>query len=143
METSKWIAQITTDSVRDIAKRTGISERTLHHQVSNNRISLENIVKVAVAYSRHPMSALIEWGYVSEDWSSVPDIESALRLASEDQLADEVLRRMKLAGDHEAFNTPVDDLAARRNTPDVQPFDQDLAVADSSPDHPEEDTDFD
>ena len=136
METSTWLVQITEDSIREIAKRTGISERTLHHQVSNNKISLENIIKISVAYSHHPMSALTEWGYVGEEWADTPDIESALRMASEDQLADEVLRRMKVGTETDAFTTPVGDLAARRQTSPVS--EDESMAASTAPLEPEE-----
>ena len=114
MELNQWIAELTDDTAQDIAKKAGLPKRTVQHQLNTGRMSLENIIKISVAYHRHPMRALIEWGIVDEAWASVPDIEAALRLASEDQLGDEVIRRMKLNPDS-VGNKSVDELAARRS----------------------------
>lgn len=146
MELNEWIAGITDDTAQDIAAKAGLPKRTVQHQMNTGRMSIENIIKIAAAYSHHPLRTLIEWEIIDPAWASVPDIEAALRLATEDQLADEVLRRMKLAPDATLGDKTVDELAARRSTeanPDVPTTWQDHAVADHSPDHDEEDTDFD
>ncbi|AKJ72307.1 HTH DNA binding protein [Gordonia phage GMA4] len=119
METTDWIAGLPATTTREIAKRSGISERTLQHQVTTGRVTMENIAKIAIAYSIHPLRALIDTDYIDEAWSQVPDVTAALRLASNDQLADEILRRLNAAGDAgieepAVFTEPVDDLAARR-----------------------------
>lgn len=145
MELNQWIAELTDDTAQDIAKKAGLPKRTVQHQLNTGRMSLENIVKIAVAYSRHPLRTLIEWEIIDPAWASVPDIEAALKLASEDQLGDEVIRRMKLNPDSVGYST-ADELAARRSGKSDRAIPSEwegLAVADSSPDHPEEDTDFD
>ena len=132
MELNEWLNQMTGgDDAQAIAEHAGISKRTVQHQIKTGRMSLENLVKIADAYGHHPLTILIERGYVDAEWADKPDIEAALRLATEDQLADEVLRRMKL-GVNTVGDMTVDDLVERH-----------LAVADSSPDHEEEDSDFD
>lgn len=132
MELNQWIAELTDDTAQDIAKKAGLPKRTVQHQLNTGRMSLENIVKIAVAYSRHPLRTLIEWEVIDPAWASVPDIEAALRLASEDQLGDEVIRRMKLNPDSVGNHT-VDELAARRSNkalPTVDPLDdEELAEA--------------
>ena len=136
MNLTRWIEQVTGGATpQEIAKAAKLPVRTLQHQLSTGRMSLENKILIGVAYRHHPMRTLVEWEVVNPEWASVPDIEAALRLAGEEQLADEVLRRM-LSGKNDAFDVTVDELAARRsNTPPVGvggvPYG---AVADSSPD---------
>jgi hypothetical protein len=45
---------------------------------------------------------------------NVPDIRSALRLAPEEWLADEVLKRMRAGAKTDEFTAPLDELAARK-----------------------------
>lgn len=120
MNLTQWIEQVTGGATpQEIAKTAGLPVRTIQHQLANGRMSLENKILIGVAYHHHPMRTLIEWEVVNPEWASVPDIEAALRLAGEEQLADEVLRRM-LMGKSDVFDATVDDLAARRsNTPSV------------------------
>lgn len=143
MELNEWLAGITDDTAQDIADRAGLPKRTVQHQVNTGRMSLENIVKIAAAYNHHPLRALIEWEIIDPAWASVPDIKAALRLASEDDLGEEVLYRMKINPGATVGDKSVDDLAARRRSPAVHPLHDDEAVADPSPDEPEEGLDFD
>lgn len=122
MELTEWLAGITNDDAQEIAERAGIPKRTVQHQIKTGRMSIENIVKIAAAYGHHPVSTLIDWEVIGPEWQDLPDIRAALRLASEDDLGEEVLRRMKL-GVPTVGDLTVDDLAERH-----------LRVADSSPD---------
>lgn len=113
MNLTQWIEQITGNATaQEIAKAANLPLRTVQHQLSTGRMSLENKILIGVAYRHHPMRTLIEWEIVNPEWERIPDIEAALRLAEEEQLADEVLRRM-LLGKNDAFDITVDDLAAR------------------------------
>lgn len=115
MNLTQWIEQVTGGATpQEIAKAANLPVRTVQHQLSTGRMSLENKILIGVAYRHHPMRTLVEWEVVNPEWASVPDIEAALRLAGEEQLADEVLRRM-LNGKTDAFDATVDDLAARRS----------------------------
>lgn len=143
MNLNELLANITSDSGRMIAKKTGITERTLLHQISNERIPLENIIKIADVYGYSPIRALIDYGAIDEAWARVPDIQAAIRLADDEQLTDELLRRIN-AAPNPLWDEPVGDLESRRrskksNTPnrDVRPMwdGDDIpedAVADSS-----------
>lgn len=145
MNPHEWLRSITDDGPNAIARRAAISERTLYSQLERGALSVPNILKVCRAYDSNPIRALIDWGHIDAAWASVPDVEAALRLASDEQLTDEVLRRLKLIPRHPDYDTPVDELARRRaSAPPV--FDDGAGdvgslpmVADSSPDHPEED----
>lgn len=142
-----WLQAITDDSTATIAVKAGISKRTLNHQIAREHLSVENVLAIAMAYDHHPLRALIDLGHVDPAWSQVPDVVGALRLASDYQIADEVLRRMLDGRAHTAFTTPVENLDTGHRdgppTPHIVQFDPERSVADSSPFHPEENTDFD
>lgn len=117
MDLNTWIAEITGGaSSQEIARSAGLPVRTVQHQLSTGRMSLENRILIGVAYGHHPLRTLIEWEVVNPEWERIPNIDAALRLATEEQLADEVLRRMKLGVNTETLTTPVDDLANKRRS---------------------------
>ena len=143
----EWITSITADSQGDVAARVGIPLRTLQYQIRNGP-KIETVIAVADAYGHSPFVALVDLGYIDDSWLDQlsESTEAALIAASDEQLTDEILRRLKKGS--RSFDTPIDDLAARRSnttTPAIRPVpDDDLPyVADSSPDHPEEDIEFD
>ncbi|WP_296103787.1 helix-turn-helix transcriptional regulator [uncultured Corynebacterium sp.] len=143
MKHDQWLHQITDDSVRSAAKKIDVAPRTLATQLEKGRISPENVIAIAVAYGHHPVGALVDTGYLDAKWAEQVDPARALRTVTEDDLADEVLRRMKLGVERNgSLDTPVDELAQRRHvTPpaysDVTPDEEDLPyVADNSPDEP-------
>ena len=145
MDARTWLETITDDQPGTIAKKAGIPRRTLYHQLERGTFPIDNIIKITDAYGTSPIDALMEIGVIDRAWANVPDVVAALRLATDDQLTDEILRRLKLGSRN--FDTPVDELDARRSnttTPAIRAVDNDLPyVADSSPDEPEEGTDFD
>lgn len=112
MKFNEWLEALTGDGSAEIAKKTGIPKRTLQHQVAHDKPSLENLICISSTYGRSPISTLISLGFIDEVWAQVPDIEAALRLATDEQLTDEILRRL-LAGSS-AYDTPIDELVARR-----------------------------
>lgn len=120
MKHDQWLHQITDDSVRSAAKKIDVAPRTLATQLEKGRISPENVIAIAVAYGHHPVGALVDTGYLDEKWATQVDPARALRTVTEDDLADEVLRRMKLGVERDGpLDTPVDELAQRRHvTPD-------------------------
>lgn len=137
MNFSEWIGTITADNNGKIAENIGISRRTLQYQLSNGE-KIDTIIDIAQHYGENPITALVNLGHVEKHWLNelAGNPEAALMAATEDQLAGEVLRRLKEAKWKTALDTPIneldDELAARRNW-------QDLAVADSSPDEEEGD----
>lgn len=137
MELNDWIQNVTAEaSAQEISSKAGISLRTLQHQLSTGRMSLENKVRIATAFSHHPLRTLVEWGAVDAAWESVPDIEAALRLATDEQLTDEVLRRMKRGlASGSPLDTSVDDLMERRSQRSAAELGE--YAADSSPVEPE------
>lgn len=122
MDAKQWLQQVTDDPLNEIARRSGIPQRTLYNQLDKRTLSAENIIRVAETYGRHPLRALIDTGHINAAWARMPDVEAALRLATDDQLADEILRRLKLASGESVFDEPVDQLADRRRKPAEVPI---------------------
>lgn len=139
MNHTEWLEQTAgDDSPREIEVKTGVPYRTVQNQRSNNRFSAENVIKIAIGYGAHPVGALVDTGYLDAKYAKTVDPAIAIRLVTEDQLADEVLRRMKIGPDTDALTTPIDDLAARRSNMPAPGVDwAAYGVADSSPEEGE------
>lgn len=134
---TEWFNRITRgDSNRQVAERAHISDATLGRQLRSGSLTSDLIIKISEAYSESPVIALVDLGFMSSKWITEPGVVTALSRASDEELTDELLRRLQLLD-----NSPVDELAARRQTtPSIEGYE---GVADSSPDHEEEDSDFD
>lgn len=111
----EWLDQtLGDDSRRHAASLIGMPTRTFATQVKKGTLPAETVIAVAAAYKVHPVRALVETEYLDPRWAETVDPITALRQVSEEDLADEVLRRMKIPGTHEVLDTPVDELDARR-----------------------------
>lgn len=144
MTHTEWLEGVTGgDSPRKIESRTGVPFRTVTSQKNRGTISAENVIKIAIGYGAHPVGALVETGYLDARYAETIDPKMAARLLSEGEVADEVLRRMKLGVKSDVLTTDINVVADERSnarrlhvTPvgddedDGIPFD---AVADSSP----------
>ena len=107
------------DSLREASKIADVPMRTLYSQREKGRITAENVIAIAIAYGHHPVGALVDTGYLDEKWAKSIDPMRALRDVDEEELADEVLRRMKLGKTNGALDTPIDELAAKRGQYDI------------------------
>lgn len=115
MEHSEWLQKVSKgDSINASANKAGIQQRTLARQVDRERIDAESVIALAIAYGIHPVGALVETGYIDEKWASQIDPFLAVRKLTDEQILEEILRRMKLPGDHREFTTPVDELIEER-----------------------------
>lgn len=144
MNNSKWLEKVTNNaSVNAAANRAGIVQRTLSRQVERGEISAENVIAIAIAYGAHPVRALVDTGYLDEKYARTVDPMTALRSVTEDQLADEVLRRMKRGLKTDEFTNDINEVEARRRSKQQKPVSipDDVmpvsAVADDSPDEDE------
>ncbi len=106
MEIATWIASLTDDSARDIAKKAGLPARTVQHQITTGKMSVENLIAISIAYNQHPLHTLIDFGIVDISWANVPDVASALKIATDDELTDEILRRLKAGST--SFDKPIE-----------------------------------
>lgn len=152
MDHIEWLNALTNSaSAREIGRRTEVPFRTIANQINRGHLSAEVVIGVAAGYGQSPVRALVDTGFIDEQWAEAVDPATALRKVGEDELADEVLRRMKLPGAHTVFEDPVDQVAARRaakrsaseitpetdETPEQE--DEDLGyVADGTDTEPEE-----
>lgn len=94
MKHHEWFAKVTSDSVRSVARTVGLPPRTLATQLEKGRVSPENVIAIAMAYDIHPVRALVDTGYLEPQYAQAVDPMTALQSVSEEQLAEEVLRRM-------------------------------------------------
>lgn len=132
MKHEEWFTKATGDSVRNAAKQIDIPQRTLAAQLEKGKIPPENVIAIALAYGHHPVGALVDTEYLDEKWATQVDPTHALQQVTEEQLANEVLRRMKIGQANGALNTPIDELTTNNVHP-LHPDMPDDAVADSSP----------
>lgn len=128
-----WYRRVTRgDSNRHVSSRANISDATLGRQLKANELSADLIIKIAQAYNESPVVALVDLGFVSARWIQEVGTTTALTRASDEELTDELLRRLRLLDDQ-----PVDDLASRRAGAPVSDSSDSMplsAVADDSPD---------
>ena len=117
----EWFKRVTrNDSNRRASELADISAATLGRQLKAGELSADLIIKIAQAYDESPVVALVDLGLVSAKWMREIGTTTALSRATDEELTDELLRRLNLIADE-----PVDELAARRsNTPpsDVEPL---------------------
>lgn len=124
MEHIEWLDKtLGNDSRRHAASLIGMPTRTFATQVKKEVLPAETVIAVSIAYDIHPVRALVDTGYLDEQWAQAVDPATALRQVSEDDLADEVLRRMKLPGAHDVFETPVSELDEKRRAKETTPAD--------------------
>ena len=115
MEHSEWLQKVSKgDSINASANKAGIQQRTLARQVDREHIDAESVIALAIAYGIHPVGALVETEYLDEKWANQIDPFLAVRKLTDEQILEEILRRMKLPGDHREFTTPVDELIEER-----------------------------
>lgn len=130
MEYSKWLQSITDDSQEETAKKIKVSRRTLQNQLYG-QLKPETAIKIGEAYGLNPHVVLNKLGFVADHWLAelVDDRLAHAASLTEEELADEVLRRMLRGVETDALTTPVDELATRRSnkadTPDVHPISDD------------------
>lgn len=134
MEQIEWFKRVTRgDSAREIARRTNLNNRTVARQIGNEEFSTDVIIKVAEAYDESPVIALVDLGFMSARWISEPGVLTALTRASDEQLTDELLRRLRLLPDEPI--TDVADMRKAQRDGSVVEFDSRVPhAADSSPD---------
>lgn len=106
-----WFRKVTRhDSNRQVADNAGISAATLGRQLKAGELSADIIIKIAEAYDESPIVALVDLGFMSAKWITEHGTVTALSKATDEELTDELLRRLQLISDQ-----PVDQLAERRS----------------------------
>ena len=142
-----WYDDLTNHAPRKAAaERAGLPVSSLNLQYSRGEFRPETVIALARAYRASPVQALAATGLIEEDEAAPIGAAEVLRLATDQQLLEEVMRRIRRAP--VAWDFPLGDEPPVDSNGNVTPFrpvvDADLpAVADSSPDNPEEDIEFD
>ncbi|QOH55217.1 helix-turn-helix domain-containing protein [Rhodococcus rhodochrous] len=118
----QWVRQTVGDaSLRKVAAEAGISQATLARQIREGTLTAESVVKIARAYGVSVADGLQAIGVLTEEDVLPISVEKALQEATDEQLADEVLRRMK-AG-NEIYDRPLSEVGMVRTlkprVPDV------------------------
>lgn len=129
-------------SGRAAALAAEIPVATLNRQLGRGEIDAGHVIAIARAYGQPPAEALAATGYLTA--AEAGGRADALRLASDRALIREIARRIdaNAAAWAGTFDEVVDGATAEiRPACDTAP--PRLAVADSSPDEPEDGTDFD
>lgn len=122
----QWIRQTTGDiSLRKVATEAGISQATLARQIREDTLTAESVVKIARAYGVSVVSGLQAIGVITEDDVMPAAIEKALQDATDEQLADEVLRRMKAGS--EIYDRPISEVGTVHT---LKPRVPDVTIAD-------------
>lgn len=107
----EWFKRVTrNDSNRRASELADISPATLGRQLKAGELSADLIIKIAQAYNESPVVALVDLGFVSAKWMNEIGTTTALSRATDEELTDELLRRLHLIEDE-----PVDHLAQRRS----------------------------
>lgn len=107
---TEWFTRTTRgDSNRQVAERAHISDATLGRQLRAGTLAADLIIKIAEAYNESPVIALVDLGFMSSKWMIEPGVITALSRASDEELTDELLRRLNLLDP-----APANELADRR-----------------------------
>lgn len=94
MNVEAWFKDLTdSSSLREAAEKSGISKSTLSRNLDANTMTPETVIALCRAYDRSPVTGLIETEYINDYELHGPDVEVALREATNEQLLDEIMRR--------------------------------------------------
>ncbi|WJZ04808.1 hypothetical protein CFREN_04150 [Corynebacterium freneyi] len=140
----------------DAANQIGISKSNITRWKDGARAAPDFVVKVARAYGANVLEALVEAEFITEKEAKLQQVRTGTPLeeATNQQILREILRRSGPEATYlfgmgdEQINPDADVLDLPRRSDDTPAIravsDDDLPyVADSSPDHPEEDIEFD
>lgn len=94
MNFETWLDNLIGDDTRATAsKKADYAQSTISRQLSRGYLRPETVIALCRAYDRSPVSGLIETGYINDYELHGPDVEVALREATNEQLLDEIMRR--------------------------------------------------
>lgn len=122
--TQQWLDRIGAGiSPRDLARVAGVSHATLYRQINADQLTFDVVLAIARGYGVSPVSALVANGYLTADEAGISTGVAALHGASDQELVEEVARRIGASGTAEtAFDVPVG-AALSEGGPSVEPVD--------------------
>lgn len=96
------------DTIAEVALKAGIIKTTAWRQYNNALgFSAENVILIARAYHKSPVEALVEFGYIRADEMANGKTVARLHDASNDELLQELARRLKENADADWVNSPI------------------------------------
>lgn len=96
------------DTIAEVALKAGIIKTTAWRQYNNALgFSAENVILIARAYHKSPVEALVEFGYIRADEMANGKTVARLHDASNDELLQELARRLKENADADWINSPI------------------------------------
>lgn len=105
-------------SLRAIALRAGIEPSTLTRQISSG-IRAETVIEISRHYEISPIHALVTLGFLTESELALAANKESLSAANEEELAEEILVRVRSKQAAPAPTTPFDPLAQRQTDYDL------------------------
>lgn len=109
MSKETWFKEtVQGDTIAEVALKAGIIKTTAWRQYNNALgFSAENVILIARAYHKSPVEALVEFGYIRADEMAKGKTVARLRDASNDELLQELARRLKENADADWVNSPI------------------------------------
>lgn len=109
MSKETWFKEtVQDDTIAEVALKAGIIKTTAWRQYNNALgFSAENVILIARAYHKSPVEALVEFGYIRADEMATGKTVARLHDASNDELLQELARRLKENADADWVNSPI------------------------------------
>lgn len=109
MSKETWFKEtVQGDTIAEVALKAGIIKTTAWRQYNNALgFSAENVILIARAYHKSPVEALVEFGYIRADEMATGKTVARLHDASNDELLQELARRLKENADADWVNSPI------------------------------------
>lgn len=118
----KWIDEVRgTDSIREVARRSGLNQATLNRQINLDMLTFDAIRDIARAYSRSLLADLVRTGFLAPSDVSEDGIESALHAATDEQLVLEVARRLDVSDFGTIYDKPISRAVADATITQIRP----------------------
>lgn len=112
MNKTQWYeAAIGKDTIKDVARKAGISTTTAWRQYADGELnfSAENVILIARAYGTSPVKALVAFGFLNSAEGTLEiGVEEALSKASWAQIVKEMSRRMEADPENPTWHSPID-----------------------------------
>lgn len=110
----KWVDDVRgTDSIREVARRSGINQATLNRQINLDMLSFDSVRDISRAYDRVMLADLVATGHLAPSDIGDDDIVNALDAATDAQLVAAVAHRLKV--DLSIFDRPITQAFADAN----------------------------
>ncbi|UOQ58133.1 hypothetical protein MUN78_04605 [Leucobacter allii] len=140
-EMNDWFAATAGSvSLNEVSKRSGIPIASLHRYTQNGSFTAEAVVKIARAFDASIPDALVAQGIVTHSELSSLSISGTLADATDQQLLDEISRRLAAVpeGESDVFDSVPSGKGGTVHYPDFtrEPVEDELAAASERIDDP-------